>query len=395
LTNAGSPSTLADRRGRRLAGVLALLSVLGLVGVVVGAVLSGHKGAAGDLYFTTYQDQSLYKVKFQYVSGRPQFGSQTLVARLPAADGVTFTPDGKALVGGQTTGMVLEIDPATGHVSQVASGCGGSFLLASSPSAHVVYTAALPGSLCAVPVDPLRAGTAVHLSGDDTLVTDLAFDGEGDAFYTTGVSTGPGNFGTIDLGSGTTTRQLSSITAGHGIAYDPYSRTLFLFGGGSVLQIDPRHPQQVVSSMVVPSAQFDNGTTDGLGHLYVASNTGELFVVDYHQALRLGDPRDVVTQLRLHDALDDVAPLIGPGTATTAGRRWVAPSVGALVVVLVLALGYRYVPAPRMSSRLPEWDIRRKEADRRRRRGSGRSGGGGGRRSPGRPARPGAPSRGW
>ena len=389
-------SGLGNRPGRRLAGALAMLAVVGLIAVVVGAVTTSAKGAAGDLYFTTFVNQSIYKVKFQYEHGRPQFGAQTLVARLPAADGVTFTPDGKALVGGQDTGMVEEIDPATGAVSQVSSGCGASFLLASAPSEHVVYTAALPGALCAVPVDPLRPGTPIKLSGDDTQVTDIAFDSQGEAFYTTGVISGTGNFGEIDLTTGVTTRELSGVNAAHGMAFDPYSGTLFLFGGLAIIQIDPRHPQTELSSMLVDSGQLDNETTDGLGHLYVASNTGQLVVVDYHQSMRLGDPRNVVTQVQLHDNLDDVAPLIGPGTASGSSRGWVAPSIAVLALLGVVSLGYLYLPAPRLASRLPEWDIRRREAERRGRRGRGRPGQGPGRRStPSRPARPGAPSRNW
>jgi len=246
-----------------------------------------------------------------------------------------------------------------------------------------------------VPVDPLRPGSSVQLHGDDTQVTDIAFDAQGHAFYTTGVASGTGNFGSIDLAAGATTRLLSGIDAGHGIAFDPYSQTMFLFGDASIFQIDPRHPQTVLSSMVVPSAQFDNGTTDGLGHLYVASNTGELVVVDYHQSMRLGDPRNVVTQLNLHDALDDVAPLIGPGASGT-GKSWAKPAEIGLGIIAVVGLLYRFLPSPRAAvrggTRLPEWDLRRKEEERRRRRPPPRPGRGA---PPGRPVRPGAPSRGW
>lgn len=388
--SASQPSPL--RPGSRLAAVLAVLAVLGLAAVIAVSAVSGGKAASGEMYFTTYQDQALYKVAVRYSHGQPQFGAQKLIAHLPAADGVTFTPDGKALVGGQATGEVQEVDPDTGGVTQVPSGCGNSFLLASAPSGHTVYTAGLPGALCAVPVDPLRPGSVVQLHGDDTQITDIAFDSAGQAFYTTGVISGTGNFGTVDLATGTTTRLLSGIDAGHGMAFDPYSGTLFLFGDASIFQIDPRHPQTVLSSMVVPSAQLDNGTTDGLGHLYVASNTGELVVVDYHQSLRLGDPHDVVTQLTLHDSLDDVAPLIGPGAAA-AGRTWVKQAAVALGVLAVLAGLYRLVPSRRGASRelakLPEWDLRRQEEERRRRRS--------GAQRPGRdaPVRPGAPGRNW
>jgi sugar lactone lactonase YvrE len=381
-------------RNRRRAFVLLFVAVLGLAGLGAYAVTTRHgKAATGDLYFTTFTHQALYRTSIQFANGRPQFGAQSIVAHLPAADGVTFEPDGKAVVGGQLTGNVEEIDTATGAVSQVPSGCAAAFLVALSPSGRTVYSGGLPGQLCAVPTDPLRAGAQVPLHGDDTLLTDVAFDEFGEAFYTTEV-TGGGNFGILDLASNSTTRLITRLQAAHGIAFDPFSKTLLLFGGESIVQVDPRNPKTILSSMTVSGAQFDTGTADGLGHLYVASNTGQLVVVDYHSTLRLGDQRDVVTRVDLHSDLDDIAPLVGPGAAGTRARSWIPEAAGALGGLLLLSLAYLFLPRPQLVSALPTWDIRRQELDRRRRRDAAR------RREaapgrPGRPARKPRPGRGW
>jgi hypothetical protein len=376
-----------SKRTRRRALAVALAAAVALLGLGAYALVSRPGPEKGALYFTTYANQALYQVGFSFSGGRPQFGAERLVARLPAADGVTFEPDGDALVGGQGTGMVEEIEPSTGHVARISSGCPAAFLLALAPDGSTVYTAGLPAELCALPTDPLRPGHQILLHGDDTLVTDLAFDQSGQAFYTTGIVPGEGNFGLLDLSSGTTTRELSGIAAGHGIAFDPYSKTLFLFGGDSIFQIDPRHPQKVLSSMTVPGVQFDNGTTDGQGHLFVASNFGQLEVVDYHATDRLDAPGDVVTQVKLHSYLDDVAPLVGPGAAP-GSRRWIIWAAVGLGALVLFALAIGFAPRLRFVSQLPSWDIRRQEDERRRRqarwRGTAEQGRGPGQGSGGR-----------
>ena len=59
---------------------------------------------------------------------------------------------------------------------------------------------------------------------------------------------------------------------------------------------------------------FDQGTVDGEGHLFAASNTGHLLFVDYSDSVLVGDSENFATIPFLHVALDDVAPLVGPGT---------------------------------------------------------------------------------
>jgi streptogramin lyase len=341
--------------------ILAVLAVAGLVGTAVFALLDQPGPEAGSLYFTTFRDQALYKVAFSFAGSRPHFGAKQLVAKLPYADGVTFEPDGDALVGGQNSGTVEEVDPRTGHVTKVPSGCPSAFLVALAPSGATAYTAGLPGPLCAMATDPLRPGHQVALHGDDTTITDVAFDQQGAAFYTSA-----GNFGVLDLATGTTTRELTGLAAAHGITFDPSTKTLFLLGGDSIVQVDAAHPQTVLSSMTVPDVQFDNGTTDGHGHLFVASNFGQLVVVDYRLTGRLGTQRDVFSQVQLQRDLDDVAPLVGPG-APPAARYWIPWAFAGFGAVLVVSAGVLLLDGISVTSRLPSWDLRRQEAERRHR----------------------------
>ena len=365
MTIAFDPAS-PSRRGRDVALGLALLSVLGLLGVIVLSFVNKPKPESGNLYFTTFSHQALYAVAFDYSGAHPTFGARRIVARLPGADGVGFEPDGKAVIGSQSSD-VLEVDTGSGTVTKVASGCPAAFHIELAPSGQTVYTAGLPGELCALPTDPLGPGRPITLHGDDTEVTSVAFDQSGRCWYTTGDIPGSGNFGVLDLTTGTTTRKLSGLPNAHGMTFDPYTKTLFVFGGTGIIQIDPRNPQKVVSSMTVPGVQLDNGTTDGRGHLFVASNYGQIVVVDVRVSGVLGDTRNVVTDVHLENDLDDVAPLVGPGAASPAVSHFVEYGAVGFGILLALALLYRYAPTARLVSRLPAWDIRRQELEARRR----------------------------
>ena len=344
---------------RRTAAVVAGAAALGLAALGIAVLLQSSTSESGVLYFTTFRHTALYKVDFDFRGGQPHFGHRSVVVNLPGADGVVFEPNGQALVGGQATGMVEEVNTKTGAIRQVASGCPYAFLLAMGVTQQAVYTAGLPGPLCELRVDPLQSGTALALHGDDTEVSLVAFDDSGRAFYTTGVIPGTGNFGVIDMGTLTTTRELTHIPA-HGIVFDAYSRMLYSFGGNTIIQIDPSDPTHVVSALTVPGAQLDNGTSDGHGHVFVASNFGQLVVLQVH---RSGDPPTITTVLHLHNDLDDIAPLTGPGAASSAEGWWTGALAAALGLIFLSASAVVLRPLLPQRSRRPRWDLRRREAE--------------------------------
>ena len=98
---------------------------------------------------------------------------------------------------------------------------------------------------------------------------------------------------------------IDSLEGAHGGVYDPYSKTIFVFGGAKIVQIQPYGEQGVVKAKVVATIdmreyffeetidnltgprtsgvgwRLDHGAVDGLGHLFVTSHTGHLIFVDY------------------------------------------------------------------------------------------------------------------
>ena len=99
---------------------------------------------------------------------------------------------------------------------------------------------------------------------------------------------------------------IDSLEGAHGGTYDPYSNTIFVFGGARIVQIKPQKKNGKMTASIVgiidmhdyffndsyanltePRTndhvgwRLDNGMVDGHGHLFVTSNTGHLVFVDY------------------------------------------------------------------------------------------------------------------
>ena len=138
-----------------------------------------------------------------------------------------------------------------------------------------------------------------------------------------------------------TTILIDSLEGAHGGTYDPYSETIFVFGGARIVQIKPYVEnlkmkarvvayidlrdyffQEDTTHLTLPRTydngyvgwRLDQGTVDGMGHLFVASNTGHLVFVDYaaNPDKRIND--NVLVHLQwIDNFLDDLAPLSGAG----------------------------------------------------------------------------------
>ena len=110
---------------------------------------------------------------------------------------------------------------------------------------------------------------------------------------------------------------IDSLEGAHGGVYDPYSNTIFVFGGARIVQIQPYREgvkvkakvvatidmreylfEENVNNLTMPRTQdgaksgdaahypgvgwrLDQGAADGLGHLFVTSNTGHIIFVDF------------------------------------------------------------------------------------------------------------------
>jgi hypothetical protein len=309
--------------------------------------------ATPKLYYTTNHPPAL-KVADYSVSGDVlQIGTIRTVATLPGADGVGLAPDGDVIVGGGGTGNVFKINPKTGAVLTAPAfpGSSAAFHVTTSRDGSNAWTAGLPGQLAMVPLKPFGPGTAVSLKGDDPGVTTVAFTPAG-TFYTSSNSLGSGQFGTLDLATHTTKRILTNVRGAHGISYDSFTKDVFLFGSYSIVQIDPLaisqpgpdHSQVEVSQRVIGNTAFDQGIADGSGHVLVASNTGQVWFIDYSATGLIGAAKGVVASHTFLDTnLDDILTVSPPSVAGAAlqakpasSKKKLIPIVGGAVVVVGL-----------------------------------------------------------
>ncbi|MCH8188020.1 MAG: HAMP domain-containing histidine kinase [Proteobacteria bacterium] len=192
----------------------------------------------------------------------------------------------------------------------------------------------MPGHLVEIPLQPFSGGIPHPLSGDDRTITSIAFDDRGIAFYTAGDHRGGGNFGILDFATFSTRRLISKIPAAHAIAFDPFTGDLFLFGADQIAQIDPRNPRRIKSSLDFDQESlFDQGSTDGEGHLVVARTSGHVVFIDYAASGLVGDASNFVTAAFVDSNLDDIAPLAGlganPTTATSSAIQAGPPAQSA------------------------------------------------------------------
>ncbi len=245
--------------------------------------------------------------------GTATLSTPTWIAHTPGADGVTFAPDGDLIVGGQGN-AVYKVDYPGFTYTGVTAGGVNSFHVMLDPRGDRIWTAGNLGELASVPLNPFANGTPRPLTGDDQLVTHVVFAG-GQAWYTASLPTGNGNFGRIDLATGVTTRLFSDVRWAHGACLDCYTGDVMVFANDRVAQFDPT-TQTIVSELDLSSLSMlinmDQGTSDGLGHLYIASNTGYIVFVDFTITGQVGTPNFV--DAPFCDAfLDDIAPDCGPG----------------------------------------------------------------------------------
>lgn len=327
---------------------------------------------SGTLDFTVFNPPTVERTTYLYRDGTLTLGAPRVIAPLPGADGIAYTPSGDLVVGGQSSGQIFVIPASGGQPTHVQAGTQNAFLVTLSPSGDDLYTAGLPGTLAEVPLHPLSAGRAIQLSGDDQQITSLAFGPGGQVLYTASDPGGRGDIGLLDLQTGHTHRLFTSVVGAHGIMFDRYSNSYLVIGGDSVLQLSPSQPDQILSEFTVPGMQFDQGAVTGRGLVFFASNTGYLVTVDYSSSRRIGDLHNNVQTLFLVHNLDDIAPLVGPGarpvtTAAPTLRRAGFASIAAGVVLLLALIvtgGHRPRPTKRNTRRLPRWDRRRKPSPR-------------------------------
>jgi hypothetical protein len=296
-------------------GVVYLVALLALASCgTCGGPACGGRLSSGDLYFTRYAGTpNLMKVRFDYSDGKLTLDKPKSVATLQGVDGLVFAPDGDLLVGGQGN-SVHKVHVSDGKFKDVQANAS-AYHLSMDPSGKKVWAAGIPGPLAEIPLSPFGTGIPHQLHGDDINVTSIAFDGSGNAYYTSGGPGGYGNVGNVNLKTFTTTRRLENVPAAHGMAFDRFTNDLLIFGSTHITQLDPKTMKVVSDLEVKASVTLDQGTVDGNGYVFVASNGGQLVFVDYSGSKKIASGGNTVAVQFLASSLDDVAPLSGAGSA--------------------------------------------------------------------------------
>jgi hypothetical protein len=329
----------------------------------------------GTLYFDTFQvknpltsqlfdDATVQSIVYNYdggtLAGSFSLSGQSLIKDLGAsgnADGLIFSPTGTLLIGGSTTTNIVEIN--TGGTTLNTKSVTGTnpYHLSLSPDGTTVYSGGSttlsggdsPGPL-GVTGYPLNSNGTFHTpTGDDTGITQLAFDASGNAYYTSSTFSGSGTFGTINLTTFVTSRKLGGTTAlpaAHGITYDSFTHDLILAGDSHITQVDPT-TFAIVSDLDLTgliNAPLDQVGVDGHGHVFASSNgnvsvfngtgtTGQLVFIDMtggtHTLTDAGNYRSIQN---LAFALDDIAPLSGPGSIPEPAGGMVVGLAGVMLV---------------------------------------------------------------
>ncbi len=303
--------------------------------VIAAAILAtpgfseGGGAIEGELFYTRYSGSPNVKsVPFTY-DGSSNFylGAPISIGTTNGADGVAHNPQNTDLliVGGQGPRVNL-IHKRTGAASSFP--CPVAAYHLEVVGLEMVFAAGIPGPLARHPIlsdGTLGEGVALTLTGDDRAITQLISTPDGFR-YTKSDAGGIGSYGVLvfkgDPAKATSAeleRVHVGLPAAHGGVYDPFSGDVIVFGDTHVTQLDLAG--NIVSDLdlmdfpgVTP--EFDQGTVDGEGHLFAASNTGHLLFVDYSASGVVNDPSNFVDLPFLDTNLDDIAPLVGPGGAT-------------------------------------------------------------------------------
>ena len=312
------------------------------IGVFIIATLSAPVNASavsGQMFYTTYAGgTNFHKVDYSY-DGASTFSltNNTGLGHVNGADGITGNPQdtNSLFIGGQ--GNRIHRVSKTGALLQTLITPNPIFHLEVADSS-TLYGSSIPssGAFTRATINPdgsLSAPASIAITGGGSQLTQLITTPTGD-YYTASGAGGFGNFGMVSVVGTTASLSLlsSGVPAAHGGVYDPFTNSIILMGDGHLTQLDLAG--SILSDIAFSGQSFDQGTVDGNGHLFAASNTGHLTFIDYSASGVIGTGfRN--TQF-LASYLDDIAPLVGSGS--TGGVP--EPSTLFLLAVGLLGIGF-------------------------------------------------------
>ncbi len=336
----------------RTAIIATVTVIFAIVPVMVNAT-----AVTTDLFFTTFAGgTNVWKTTSSYDGATTHtLASPTAIGSTAGADGIAGNPQNAdlLLIGGQA-GRINTISKTTGTATTYASPVNVFHLEVTDD--NTVFGSGIPsGSLARHDINPdgsLSVGTNIPVSGDIGTITQLIETPSG--FYFT--SSGPGGngaFGTLmfdtgnpDTATTATTSILSSPEdAAHGGVYDPFTNSVIIGGDNEIsqysLDTDTFSSNYIQPTGPCGSVTFDQGTVDGMGHLYWASNQGCLLFVDYSASGLVSDASNFTDFQFLISNLDDVAPLVGSGSTDPDPTPMLEPSTITLLLIGLVGLVLR------------------------------------------------------
>src|SRR5574344_2923325 len=249
------------------------------------------------LYYTLYSTENRVKSVDYYYDGNGylQLSNKVTLCKttdgLVGADGIVHHPDNDLLIAAQGSKIHKvnkSVGPGNNCLVKTVTGNSktGNYHLMMDPTNEVLWGAGIPGTLSSykTTIDPanssLQNGKQIQLKQkvpnsrfNSNRLSTIIWDEDGTAFYTYSDYFGGGceasssgtlcsntqqkaarakaHFGMFSdtipqwaKGSAIDTIQTSilidSLEGAHGGTYDTYSKTIFVFGGSKIVQIDPR-----------------------------------------------------------------------------------------------------------------------------------------------------------
>jgi len=281
-----------------------------------------------DLFYTVFSGTpNVWEVTANLNGSSLTFNGDHSIATTSGADGLLFLPDGNLAIAGQNANNPAQVHEITKLGAPVTSAAttassNGAYHLALNSTGTNLFT--LCNTNCGSNFTRFTlsggglsgAGVDITVSGGpgSQEVTSLIFDTTNSTWYygTAVDGSTSGDFGTVSF-AGTTatlTRLLSGVPS-HGLTFDPFTNDIIMSSANLIEQFHPV-TGTIVSTFTGPGGdEYDQSAADGHGHLFVASNNGNLVGLDYDASGLINTGTHGEAFLRA--SLDDIAPLSGSG----------------------------------------------------------------------------------
>jgi hypothetical protein len=254
--------------------------------------------------------------------------NDTGFANPAGSDGLLFSGN-NLMVSGQNAsgGVVYQYNPTAAPLASPTATTdtnNGSYHLALGPGGTTLYSiwnGSGTGSNTIQGITLSSGGLTSTVTNftvaGETDIRGIVYDPVNSTWYygTAGDGLTNGDFGYLTFLGTTITAHplLTADAAAHGLTFDPFTNDIIFSSGNEVEMYTPGTGVVSTYTSTVGDA-LDQSSVDGNGHLFVASNNGNLLFIDYAATSQIGTGTAVEKFLKPN--LDDLAPLSGAGSST-------------------------------------------------------------------------------